>query len=363
MIHKQDAYSVIGLMSGSSLDGVDLAYCHFRFADGQWQFTIEQADCIPYTPDWMAKLRTARSLDGRSLWHLHTSYGHLLGSILSDFIQRHQLSGKTDLIASHGHTVFHFPGQHFTTQIGDGAAIAAITGVPVVCDLRSSDVALGGSGAPIVPIGDRLLFPAYGYLLNLGGIANVTINSPGRSVAFDICSANQVLNHYAGELGHEFDINGRLAASGQVNKELLSTLDALDYYKKPAPRSLDNGFTSEIVLPVIDAYSISVEDKLATYTEHIAVQIAAQIRTASDSHQYDAKMLITGGGAFNTHLIECIRQHAAMAVEIPPAQVVSYKEALVMALIGVLRLRGEINVLSSVTGATRDSICGALYLP
>lgn len=358
-----DSYRAIGLMSGSSLDGVDLAYCHFSFTDGRWHFSVEKTACIEYSQEWLFKLRSARGLDGRSLWRLHADYGHLLGGMVADFVEANDLKGKVDLIASHGHTIFHFPDQRFTAQIGDGAAIAAVTGMPVVSDLRSSDVALGGSGAPIVPIGDRLLFPQYAYLLNLGGIANITIKAGDSITAFDICPANQVLNHYAQQLGHQFDVNGHLAASGQINAELLSALNTLDYYQRSAPKSLDNGYTTDHILPAVEKYSISIQDKLATATEHIAVQIGLHISRASVAAGPHVKMLVTGGGAFNTYLINRISHHANVIVEVPSAQIVSYKEAIVMALIGVLRLRGEVNVLSSVTGASRDARCGAIYLP
>lgn len=363
MIPGQDSYRVIGLMSGSSLDGVDLAYCHFWLEDGAWRFTIDHTACIPYDAAWLQRLRIARDLNGRSLWQLHSSYGHLLGDIIKDFVSSYGLTGRVDLIASHGHTVFHYPGQHFTTQIGDGAAIAAITGIPVVCDLRATDVALGGSGAPIVPIGDKLLFPGYPYLLNIGGIANITIKNDAGIKAFDICAANQVLNHYAQQQGHEFDVNGHMAARGRIDSALLEALNGLDYYAKPAPKSLDNGFTAEIVLPIIEQYAISIDDKLATYTEHIAMQVRAQIGLAHSADHLPGQMLITGGGAFNTHLVQRIEHHAGIPVVVPSAQIVSYKEALVMALIGVLRMRGEVNILHAVTGAARDAIGGAVYLP
>ena len=356
-------YKVIGVMSGSSLDGVDLAYCHFSQEGDTWQFSIDHIDCIHYSEKWADRLRAARGLDGRSLWKLHADYGHLLAGILNDFIGRYELSGKVDLIVSHGHTIFHYPGERFTTQIGDGAAIATDTGIPVVCDLRSSDVALGGSGAPIVPIGDKLLFPEYGFLLNLGGIANITAKQKDNILAFDICAANQVLNHYALQRGQDYDRDGLLASSGQLDRSLLDALNELDYYKKPSPKSLDNGFTTEAIVPLIDSYSISIEDKLHTYCEHIACQISDHIRKVGIDSTGRGKLLITGGGAFNTYLVSRIAAHSTLEVVVPSDTIVSYKEALIMAFIGVLRWRGEVNVLSSVTGASRDSVGGALYHP
>jgi len=354
-------YKVIGLMSGSSLDGLDIAYCNFEKDGADWKFSILQADCIPYPPKWASKLRTARELNGSALWRLHAEYGHLLSSLVKDFIAKNNLAGNIDLVASHGHTIFHFPDEGYTTQIGDGAALATGTGIPVICDLRSSDIALGGQGTPIVPIGDLHLFKEYNYLLNLGGIANLSVKNGGQIIAFDICAANQVLNYYAAQKGLDYDRNGALAASGQLNQALLDALDKLAYYQKPSPKSLDNGFSRDIIIPMMERYDISLEDKLHTYCEHIAHQVAAHIEKAEAPKR--GQLFITGGGVFNSYLTERIAANSSLSIHIPPADIVNYKEALVMAFIGVLRLRNETNVLCSVTGASRDSIGGALYQP
>jgi anhydro-N-acetylmuramic acid kinase len=354
-------YKVIGLMSGSSLDGLDIAYCVFEKADDGWKFSIVHADCIPYSEEWTCRLQTARELDGRSLWRLHTDYGRLLSDLVNGFIAKYKLAGHVDLIASHGHTVFHFPGEHFTTQIGDGAALAAGTGIQVACDFRSSDIALGGQGTPIVPIGDLLLFKEYNYLLNLGGIANLTVKNGDKIIAFDICAANQVLNYYATQKGLKYDKDGALAASGQMCRPLLDKLDKLEYYQRPYPKSLDNSYSREAIIPLVDSFGISTEDKLHTYCEHIAHQINFHIEKAHAAKQ--GSLFITGGGAFNTYLTSTIKAHSSLPVHIPSDEIVKYKEALVMAFIGLLRWRREPNVLGTVTGATRDSIGGALYHP
>ena len=354
-------YKVIGLMSGSSLDGLDIAYCHFEKERDNWKFSIVHADCIPYTKEWINRLRNAQGLDGRSLWQLHTDYGHLLSDLVNAFIEKNKLTDSIDLIASHGHTVFHFPDLHFTTQIGDGAALAVGTGIQAACDFRSSDIALGGQGTPIVPIGDRSLFREYNYLLNLGGIANLSIKNGETIIAFDICAANQVLNHYAALKGFEYDKGGAIAAAGHVCQPLLDALNALEYYQRPFPKSLDNGFSRDVIFPVIERFDISTEDKLHTYCEHIAYQIKSHIDKANGAEQ--GELFITGGGAFNSFLIGRIAAHSSLTVHIPPDDVVKYKEALVIAFIGLLRWRNEPNVLSSVTGASRDSIGGALYHP
>lgn len=358
---KMPQYKVIGLMSGSSLDGLDIAYCVFEKEDDDWKFSIIHADCISYSKEWTNRLQTARELDGRSLWRLHTDYGHLLSDLVNSFITKYKLAGSVDLIASHGHTVFHFPDEHFTTQIADGAAMAAKTGIQVACDFRSLDIALGGQGTPIVPIGDLLLFKEYNYLLNLGGIANLSVKNGDKIIAFDICAANQVLNHYAALRGLEYDKDGSLAASGQICGPLLDELDKLGYYQKSHPKSLDNSYSREVIIPLLDSFDISVEDKLHTYCEHIAHQINFHINKADAPKQ--GKLFITGGGAFNSYLIDRIGAFSPLPIEIPADDVVNYKEALVMAFIGLLRWRNEPNVLGSVTGATRDSIGGALYHP
>ncbi|HLP49742.1 MAG TPA: anhydro-N-acetylmuramic acid kinase [Chitinophagales bacterium] len=361
-----DTYHVIGLMSGSSLDGLDIAYCRFGHANGRWEFEILHTDVAEYHNTWIPKFKTLPTSDAKTLWETHAALGHYFGERVSDFINKYSLQGKVDLVASHGHTIFHFPGKRFTTQIGDGAAIAARAGVPVVCDFRTSDIANGGQGTPIVPIGDKLLFNDYKFCLNIGGIANISCKTETGIVAFDICAANQVLNHFAQTLGKEYDAGGEIAQKGILNIELLDRLNALEFYKHSYPKSLDNSFSRDMVLPIMEEFSISAEDKMHTYVQHIAIQIAAHangIATRENiSMTASYKMLVTGGGAFNTYLIERMRA-LGIDVEVPNEELVKFKEAVVIALMGVLRMRNEVNVLSSVTGATRDTVGGAVYLP
>jgi anhydro-N-acetylmuramic acid kinase len=354
-------------MSGSSLDGLDIVYCILTEENGQWTFDIRHAECKTYSGEWTQRLKTARELDGRSLWKLHTDYGHLLSDMVNEFVSAHDLTGKVDIIASHGHTIFHFPAEKFTTQIGDGAALAVRTGIKVVSDLRSSDIALGGQGTPIVPIGDVLLFGKYPYLLNIGGIANLTAKTKNGIIAYDICTANQILNHYASLKGMEYDKDGALAATGKINEQLLVSLSRLEYYANPNPKSLDNGYGREVLIPLMEGFDISIADKLCTYCEHIAISVADAIRKVQQqegsSNEESDRMLITGGGALHKHLAERISLHSPISIFIPDLETVLYKEALVMALIGALRLREEPTVLSAVTGASRDTIGGALYHP
>lgn len=354
-------YRAIGLMSGSSLDGLDIACCDFTFHDGRWTFAIPHAVCVAYDPVWVERLRRAHTLDAKFLWQLHCDFGHFCGRSVKDFIDNHGING-IDLIGSHGHTVFHFPQNGFTTQIGDGAALAVTSGLPVVCDFRSTDVAKGGQGAPLVPIGDTLLFSDYKFLLNIGGIANITVQHPGqKTIAFDVCSANQVLNIYAQREGQEFDRNGDLAKSGQVDAALFNRLNGLDYYKEPYPKSLDNGYSRDVVLPLIEQSSLSSVDKLCTFCEHIAYQIASQIAPFNPMQQ--DRMLVSGGGALNEFLMQRIRYHVAVQSNAADPMIINYKEALVFAFLGVLRWRREANILASVTGARADSCGGAVYLP
>ncbi len=357
-------YRAMGLMSGSSLDGLDIVFAEFLEKAGQWSFELLEAGCRPYPADWKNRLSGATGLSARDYLLLHSEYGHFTGQQINAFIEQNNLQYKVAVIGSHGHTTFHLPGQQMTAQLGDGAAIAAETGLPVVSDLRALDVAFGGQGAPIVPIGEKLLFPGYDYFLNIGGIANITGYSPAFT-AFDICPANRVLNLLAAEAGKEMDEGGVMAASGSIHHSLLGQLNELDYYSKPWPKSLANDFGTDTIYPLIKAAGISLPDALCTYTEHIAIQTAAAVSAMQEKSKKDnSRLLVTGGGAFNDHLLQRLDAHLSqlgVTTVLPDARLVNYKEALIMAFIAVLRWRQEYNVLSSVTGARRDSIGGALW--
>jgi anhydro-N-acetylmuramic acid kinase len=353
-------YKVIGVMSGSSLDGVDIAYVEFEENGGKWSYTILETDCQPYENSWQEKLAAATGLAGRDYQLLHTEYGHYLADRLVDFISSRNLHFKVSLISCHGHTTFHMPDQRMTAQLGDGAAIAVKTQLPVVSDLRAMDIALGGQGAPIIPIGEKLLWEGYHFFLNLGGIANISLHENDKRIAFDVCPANRVLNMLASLNGKAFDEGGRMAATGKINSKLMDDLNALPYYKKSHPKSLANDFGTDIVFPLINKSGLTPEDALRTYSEHIALQVSRAFNMNSTG-----KMLVTGGGALNSFLVSRIAELVAergIETEVPDNLLVNYKEAVVMALIGVLRWRQENNVLSSVTGAARDSIGGALWM-
>lgn len=354
-------------MSGSSLDGLDICFAEIDEAGGRWSYEIKAADCIPYPAQWQAHLASASHLSALEYLRLHTAYGRWVGEQVNAFIEMHYLHHQVALVASHGHTVFHEPQNRMTAQLGDGASIAAMTGLNVISDLRNIDVALSGQGAPIVPIGEKLFFSQYELLLNLGGIANITLNQVETPIAFDICPANRVLNELAKKLGKEYDENGAMAATGTVQQALLQQLNELNYYQQPFPKSLANDFGTDTVLPLLEASGHSIPDLLRTYVTHICQQVQQAIgMLAGDMNPLsEKKMLVTGGGAFNQFLIEKLTQKLQVdniEVVIPDAQVVQYKEALIMALIGVLRWREEENVLASVTGASRSSVGGALWL-
>lgn len=354
-------YRAIGVMSGSSLDGLDIAFAEFREQGGQWSFSIIETACYAYPDEWSARLQQSVSLHARDYLLLHSEYGHYIGQRVNEFIDKHGLQFQAALVASHGHTSFHLPGKKMTAQLGDGAAIAAETKLPVVTDLRALDIAFGGQGAPIVPIGEKWLLPGYAYFLNIGGIANISVNAE-RYTAFDVCPANRVLNLLANEAGQPYDAGGRMAASGKINAALLERLNNLEFYRQPPPKSLANDFGTGIVYPLIKDAGVSLPDALRTYTEHIAIQVRNAVPKPGIPH---SSMLITGGGAFNEFLVNRLAvymQEMGIETVVPEPGLVEYKEAMIMAFIGVLRWRQENNVLASVTGAVRDSIGGALWM-
>ena len=356
-------YRAIGLMSGSSLDGLDIVFAELHENGGKWSYEILEADCYPYSPDWVARLTGATTLNALDYQLLHIEYGHYIGGQVNRFIEAHQLQYRVGLIASHGHTTFHLPSKRMTAQLGDGASIAGETQLPVVSDLRSMDMALDGQGAPIVPIGEKLLLEGYDLFLNLGGIANISFKGDPYT-AFDICACNRVLNMLANEKGKEYDDAGKMAATGTTDKALLAKLDALDYYTLPFPKSLANEFGTQTVFPLIKSAGCSPEDGLHTCCEHVVTQIKNAI-LKKDETATGRKLLVTGGGAFNTFLLQLISkalEDLSIEVIVPDSKLVNYKEALIMSLIGVLRWREEVNVLSSVTGAREDSVGGAMWI-
>lgn len=343
---------VIGLMSGTSLDGLDICHTRFTWENNKWRYQIINAESIYYPSDIKEKLATAQRMDALSFARFHSDYGLYLGVCVRNFIEKYH--ARPRIIASHGHSIFHQPQYRFTCQIGSGAGIAAESGVDTVCDFRPTDVALYGQGAPLVPIGDRHLFGDYDYCLNLGGFSNISSEQNGSRLAYDISPVNYVLNHYTRSIGKEYDPDGEMARSGQLSKPLLEALNGLHFYAQTGPKSLGREWVEEEVIPLIDSYPTGLNDKLATFCEHVATQIGRHIKAG--------KVLVTGGGAFNKYLMERMRALAPQCTyHIPDSQTINFKEALIFAFLGALYLTDLPNCLSSVTGARYDCIGGALY--
>ena len=340
-------------MSGTSLDGLDIACCEFDCMERQFAYKINVAETCPYSDEWREKLQTLPQQDAFTYAKTHVEYGHLMGQLVKKFMDDHHL--KADFIASHGHTVFHQPDKGLTAQIGDGAAIAAIAQLPVVCDFRTVDVAYGGQGAPLVPIGDKLLFADYQYCLNIGGIANISFDEQGVRRAYDVTVANMALNYFANKADLPYDKEGELSKKGELKNDLFHELNALDFYQFGAAKSLGREWFEAIFLPVVLKYNYLTEDTLRTLVEHIAFQIGKVCKE-------QGKLLITGGGAKNKFLVTRIASYTPHCqVYIPDLLLIDYKEALIFALLGLLRIREEVNCLKSVTGAAANSIGGAVY--
>lgn len=343
---------IIGLMSGTSLDGLDICYVSFEKQETKWSYNIEKAEAEEYPQDIKEKLANAQNMTALEYALFNSDYGLYVGQRVKAFMDRH--GAKPDYIASHGHTIFHQPAKRFTAQIGSGAGIAAETGVDTICDFRTTDVALHGQGAPLVPVGDRNLFGDFDYCLNLGGFSNISSDNNGTRLAFDISPVNYVLNYYTRTIGIDFDRDGEMARKGIVNHDLLEKLNNLDFYTHKGPKSLGREWVEEVVIPLIDSYDITLNDKLSTFCEHVAVQLGRNIT--------GGKVLLTGGGAFNKYLVERMTANAPQCeYHIPDNQTVNFKEALIFAFLGALFVYDIPNCLSSVTGARYDCIGGALY--
>jgi anhydro-N-acetylmuramic acid kinase len=354
--NKPNGTFVLGLMSGTSLDGLDMALCEFAEEQGTYRFSIHKSHTLPYSSDWKKKLSAAPALSAEAYFALNAEFGRFMAEKVLYFLS--DSDQKPELLASHGHTVFHQPQKGFSAQLGCGATLAALTGISTVCDFRSTDVALGGQGAPLVPIGDKLLFPQYQACINVGGIANISFdNTAGERLAFDICEANLLLNHLSEQVGKSFDENGSMARSGKIDPTLLRALNELDFYKTEGAKSLGREWFESRVLPLFNSSKASVEDKLSTSVEHIAMMIAQTL------NKFQIKeALFSGGGAFNVFLMERIQRNTATKCMVADPLIVNFKEALIFAFLAYLRVNQKTNTLHSVTAASRNSISGAVYL-
>ena len=338
-------------MSGTSLDGLDICYAKFQNITN-WEFEILKTETIPYSPEWKNHLQNAILLSAEDLLALDKEYGFYLGEKTQEFISKNNIT-DLDFIASHGHTVFHQPQRKFTLQIGDGRAIKLTTKKPVIYDFRSQDVLMGGNGAPLVPIGDELLFSQYDACLNLGGFSNISLQKNHQRIAFDISPVNVVLNYFAEKLGKNYDENGDFARNGAINFKILEQLNALTFYQKPAPKSLGVEFVNSEIFPLLK--DEIPENIIATFTEHIAEQIA---KVFNDNQL--KTVLVTGGGTFNTYLLEKIREKSQTELIVPDENMINFKEALIFAFMGVLRLRNEVNVLCPATGSSENHSSGII---
>ncbi|PKP38887.1 MAG: anhydro-N-acetylmuramic acid kinase [Bacteroidetes bacterium HGW-Bacteroidetes-15] len=352
--HSAIRYSAIGVMSGTSLDGLDLSFARFSHSNGKWEQQIIKAKTIPYNTDLKRKLGNAMSLNGQELALLNSAFGDWIAQRINEF--KIGIEEPIDIIGSHGHTVFHCPSLGYTTQIGSGAHIAALTGLPCVCDFRMGDLARGGQGAPLVPIGDELLFGDYDLCLNIGGIVNISLRDNNERIAYDICPANMALNHFSQFFGLEYDIDGKVGKSGNINELLLKTLNQLDYYDLKGPKSLGREWFESDFLPIIIAFNIPTNDILRTLYEHISKKICEAMAFIPKG-----KVLITGGGAKNSFLVELIKSMSKNSIVIPEPELIDYKEALIFGFLAVLYKLQIPSSLASVTGAKSNSIGGCLY--
>ena len=349
-------YHVIGVMSGTSLDGIDLVYASFTYNES-WSYDIVYSETLPYSNIWQQKLTNLVRLTSKELLDVDKAYTVYLAEVITAFIRLKKLS-VIDAVCSHGHTALHKPEAGVTYQIGNRQELAKLIGQKVVCDFRVQDVKLGGQGAPLVPIGDRLLFSNYAYCLNLGGFANVSMEKNNERIAFDICPVNIVLNKYVRNLGFDYDDRGIIASSGKINEDLLNKLSQLQFYAEKPPKSLGLEWVNQEISPIIDAFNLNVKDILCTFCEHIAIQISKVITKNRNS-----SVLITGGGAYNNFLIERLQVHSNNKLIIPERNLVDFKEGLLFGFLGVLRLRKEVNCLKSVTGASHDHSSGVIFQP
>ncbi len=334
-------------MSGTSLDGLDLALCQFKLKNGKWVFSIEEASTVEYSAMWISNLAEASTLPSDKLISLDRKYGIFIGETINTFLT--SVNKKPDFIVSHGHTIFHQPNEAYNFQLGNGNDIFSITSIPIISDLRSLDVSMGGQGAPLVPLGDKLLFSEFDACINLGGFSNISYDKLGHRIAFDIVPVNIILNEISKLLGHPFDRDGELAKSGIIIPELLNELNLLEYYSQPGPKSLGKEWLYTNFIPILAKFNDSKKDILKTLYEHIVFQILRIINLEKFN-----KILITGGGCHNKFLISLLQKHCHAILVIPEEEIIDFKEALIFAFLGILRIRGENNCLSSVTGASRD---------
>ncbi|MEZ4805218.1 MAG: anhydro-N-acetylmuramic acid kinase [Bacteroidia bacterium] len=352
-------YKVIGIMSGSSMDGIDLALCTINSDNGKYSYSIDASETYPYSEVWRLRLSQLRKADALSYAKTDVFYGHYLGHLVNDFIKKNSI--EVDFISSHGHTAFHYPEEMISCQLGDGASLSAICNLPVVNDFRAMDIAKKGQGAPLVAIGDDMLFSDYDYCLNLGGFANISGKVGEYRVSFDICPANILLNRVARDLNKDFDEDGEIASRGSIQYSLLEELNDIDYYSMPFPKSLNRDWINNELWQIVkEGEKHTPENKMKTFVDHIGIQIAKSVDYLSGKNSAGKKVLVTGGGAFNPILMDHIRTHCEAEFIVPDETMVKYKEALIFAFMGVLRIENKENIIKTFTGAKSNSVSGSL---
>lgn len=352
----QNSLYVLGMMSGTSLDGLDLALVEF-WQDAKWHFRLNAAATIPYSNEWKIILSDLENRSAFDYARADVELGHYFGEQAQQFIAAQAVQPL--FIASHGHTIFHQPPIRLTTQIGHGAALSAASGYPVICDFRTMDVALGGQGAPLVPAGDHLLFADYDFCVNLGGISNFSVAHQGKRISYDVAFTNMLFNYLTKKLGLDYDDGGAIARSGNCLPDLLAQFHSDPYLQQPFPKSLGKETFVSHYMPLIEANSASVPDLLCTAVHYSAFQLAENIR---QFNRPKPKVLLTGGGAFNTFFVDLLQNQLPEAeIVIPDADIIAFKEAIVFAFLGVLRYLGQPNCMASVTGAAADSCGGAVW--
>lgn len=357
MNFEKNEYFAIGVMSGTSLDGLDIALCRYFLAEGKWQFECIETCFAEYDAAFKETIRSCYSASARELVKIDMLFARFVGEQVKDFLHKSKYS--IDLVASHGQTIFHAPAEGYTTQIGSGAIISSMVGLPVVSDFRQQDVTLGGQGAPLVPVGDALLFNKYAACINLGGFANISYDFNHNRIAYDICAVNFILNRLAQKLGLAYDNSGTIALKGKTITPLLTELNSNEFYHRKFPKSLGQEWVEVNITPLLNRFSDEkTEDLIRTYSEHIAIQICNELEKVSG-----VNVLITGGGAKNKFMIDSIIQNTQKMIIVPDEKIIDFKEAIIFGFLGVLRLRNETNCFASVTGATKDSCTGALYVP
>lgn len=342
-------YNVIGVMSGTSVDGLDISFCRFH-KNKKWKYEILSSITYPYCDFWKKTLINIHLQSQKRINEIDIEFAKYISNKINHFVEKNKI--KADIISSHGHTVFHDPSKKITLQIGSGKVISELCRLTTVSNFRKKDIELGGQGAPLVPIGDKLLFQKFKYCLNIGGFANLSIKSDNSIRAFDICPANIALNFYSRKLGKEYDCDGKISKSGKVIKFLYDELNKIQFYSSNNPKSLSREWLDENFLTKV-SNSFKVKDILRTIIEHIAFQIGSNLNSQ--------KTLVTGGGAKNKFLMCRICDFSSSEIIIPSNKLIDYKEAMIFGFLAVLRLNNEVNCLKSVTGAEKDSIVGDVY--